>query len=47
MNTPLKAFKLLMQGFQQIFQIIFKQTEDGDDKITEDGNPKITEDSDH
>jgi hypothetical protein len=38
---------MLLQKFQHIFQVIFKETEDGDNKITEDGNQKITEDSDH
>jgi hypothetical protein len=47
MNTPLKAFRILMQHFQHIFQNIFKETENGNNKITESGNTKITEDSDY
>jgi len=47
MRTIHKAFIMLLEHFQHVVQVIFKETEDGDNKITEDSNQKITEDSDH
>ncbi len=47
MNTPLKAFKVLLQGFQHVFQNFFRITDAGDNRITDAGDTRITDDSDY
>jgi hypothetical protein len=46
MKTAHKGFMMLHRHAQHVYQVIFKETEDGNNKITEDGNNKITENSD-
>lgn len=47
MRTIHKAFFMLMQKFQHVYQIKFRITAVGDDRITADGNTRITADSDY
>ena len=47
MNSMAKFFMMITHLAQHIYQNIFKETEDGNNKITEDGKQKITEDSDY
>lgn len=47
MRTISKAFFMLMQKFQHVFQIKFRITAVGDDRITADGDTRITADSDY
>jgi len=46
MKTPHK-FMLVNRLYQHVIQVLFKETEDGNNKITEDGDNKITENSDY
>ena len=47
MKIPHKAFFMLMQKFQHVFQIKYRITAVGDNRITANGNARITADSDY
>jgi len=47
MRTPHKAFMMLMQKFQHIYQNIFRIDADGNNRIDANGNQRVTADSDY
>jgi hypothetical protein len=47
MRTTLKAYKMILQAFQHLYQNVFRITDAGDNRITDGGDTRITDDSDY